>query len=99
MVRAVIRVGDEVECIFAGPWRRMSGEAPHPNTPAMGQVLRVVDTALVRGRYPALVFAEFQSKWNVKHFRKVQRRDLQAWLRTAVPAPHLDKRKRAGVRA
>ena len=97
----MIRVGDEV--VFVGNVD-VHPEVPRGAFPWRGKVLTVEAIGMVQDVPTVLLLGHHNPKrrdgyWAMCCFRKVQRRDLQAWLQTAVPAPHLDKRKRAGVKA
>lgn len=95
----MIRVGDEVEhvgSVSTPDQMARWGTIVVPGNGDKGTVLSVE----VRGGYTRLQLScrpFYPSGYDARSWRKVQRRDLQAWLQTAVPAPHLDKRKRVSA--
>lgn len=106
--------GDEVVCVVPGNWVKRAPKWMFWSriTPASWTGPRKGDHGVViqlqigihpqsgreivlieLNRWPGLVF-------NAAAFRKVQRRDLSAWLKTSVGnTDKLDKRQKAGVRA
>lgn len=88
------KVGDEVTKIDDAPWNNAL-QGAHRYGPAYGQVLRVVGIEIDDNR-PWLVFAEFKGRrYNYTRFRKVQRRNIQEWLKQAVGnTDKLDKRQK-----
>jgi hypothetical protein len=85
--------GDEVVCVFAGPWWD-SDLCEYSTGPAQNSVCTVaglVDDATYGVAVELVGWPGDQ--FAAECFRKVQRRDLQAWLSTAVDAPEYDKRK------
>ena len=85
---------------------RDSGLPPHeddttgvPPVGHIGHVLLVIEGpdgwVIDLDNWPACPFTGLLAE----EFRKVQKRDLQAWLSTAAPAPHLDKRPKKRVPA
>jgi len=84
--------GDEVVCVDAVRWDRRApkwmfwtNRAPRGYGPKVGQVITVAWVGpvfdLVTG--VGVEFPDWPNvQWDASHFRKVQRRDLTAWLAT-----------------
>lgn len=98
------RVGDEVVCVDAGLHPQSDALPDHicegstyvvrsvGPSPAKNEQAGCIVVFLVGIENRGSVSGLDMGYWPFR-FRKVIRRDLQAWLATAVPAPHLDKRR------
>lgn len=106
------KAGDLAVCVRSRPckqapvwmfWRKTVAI----DGPALNDVLAVVDTTVMPDYLSGkdevfLQFEEWPLLWFASYgFRKVQRRDLSAWLETAAPSPetdHIDKSRKAPVK-
>lgn len=94
--------GDEVVCINDRPWSNEHGMSG-PNVPHIGPTYVVTGSSHEpKSGDPFISLKGFGrlNFWDAHCFRKVQRRDLTAWLKTSVGnTEKLDKRRTKKVRA
>lgn len=84
--------GDDAVCIYMGPWRRIGTGETCEGGPRYGEVCRVVGLEVAHGQVGLFLDGQGDESYASHLFRKVQRRDLSAWLETAATdTDHLDK--------
>lgn len=96
--------GDEVVCVFSGPWKTSDPwwREIFNRKPVKGRTYTVTDVGVNPAYYGGArcMVAGLNTWYAVIVFRKVQRRDLSAWLKASIGnTDKLDKRQTKKVGA
>lgn len=90
--------GDEVVCVYQGPWIDLDTGLV-TDGPPFGEVCLVDGVEIDKGRAGLFLRGHGSESYVARLFRKVQRRDLSAWLETAAKnTDALDKPRPAPAR-
>lgn len=75
--------GDEVVCLYAGPWFRVGTGDRDLSGPKEFEVCRINSLEHAHGLIGLFLDGHGDESFASHLFRKVQRRDLSAWVETA----------------